>query len=103
MADIVIEALILDLLEWLTTGERGYEEVIDVWRTSCCPETGGLGECERSGTDPERASGRRLCRESHALRPRISRTVQEHSRLRRAARFQVNSPAVWPGRPLRLE
>ena len=30
MADIVIEALILVLLEWLTTGERGYEEVIDV-------------------------------------------------------------------------
>ena len=30
MADIVIEALILDLLEWLAIGERGYEEVIDV-------------------------------------------------------------------------
>ena len=57
MADIVIVALILDLLEWRATGERGYEEVIDVWRTSCCPETGGLGECERSGTGSERASG----------------------------------------------
>jgi hypothetical protein len=35
MADTVIEALILDLLEWLASGERGYEEVIDAWRTSC--------------------------------------------------------------------
>ena len=35
MADTVIDALILDLLEWLASGERGYEEVIDAWRTSC--------------------------------------------------------------------
>jgi hypothetical protein len=35
MADIVIEALILDLLEWLASGEWAYEEVIDLWRTSC--------------------------------------------------------------------
>jgi len=35
MADIVIEALILDLLEWLASGEPRYEEVIDAWRTSC--------------------------------------------------------------------
>jgi hypothetical protein len=31
MADTVIEALILDFLEWLASGERGYEEVIDAW------------------------------------------------------------------------
>ena len=35
MADTVMEALILDLLEWLASGERGYEEVMDAWRTSC--------------------------------------------------------------------
>jgi hypothetical protein len=35
MADTVVEALILDLLEWLASGERTYEEVIDAWRTSC--------------------------------------------------------------------
>jgi D-3-phosphoglycerate dehydrogenase len=35
MADTVVEALILDLLEWLASGDRGYEEVIDAWRTSC--------------------------------------------------------------------
>ncbi|HLK51002.1 MAG TPA: hypothetical protein VKT49_22830 [Bryobacteraceae bacterium] len=31
----VVEPLILDLLEWLRRRERTYEEVIDVWRTSC--------------------------------------------------------------------
>ena len=35
MADAVVEALIVDLLEWLARGERSYEEVMDAWRTSC--------------------------------------------------------------------
>ena len=35
MADTVVEALILDLLEWLATRERSYEEVMEAWRTSC--------------------------------------------------------------------
>jgi hypothetical protein len=30
-----VDALILDLLEWLADGERSYEEVIGAWRTSC--------------------------------------------------------------------
>jgi D-3-phosphoglycerate dehydrogenase len=34
MADPV-EALILDLLEWLAHGSRAYDEVMDAWRTSC--------------------------------------------------------------------
>jgi hypothetical protein len=35
MADPVVEALILDLLDWLARGERSYEEVMESWRTSC--------------------------------------------------------------------
>ena len=35
MADTVVEALILDLLEWVTIRDRSYEEVMDAWRTSC--------------------------------------------------------------------
>jgi hypothetical protein len=34
MADTV-EALILDLLDWLMLRDRTYEEVMDAWRTSC--------------------------------------------------------------------
>ncbi len=30
-----VDALILDLLEWLASGERAYTEVMDAWRTSC--------------------------------------------------------------------
>ena len=30
-----MEALILDLLEWLAARERTYEEVMEAWRTSC--------------------------------------------------------------------
>jgi hypothetical protein len=35
MAEATIEPLILDLLEWLASRERTYEEVMDAWRTSC--------------------------------------------------------------------
>lgn len=34
MADVV-EALILDLLDWVGSKERTYEEVMEAWRTSC--------------------------------------------------------------------
>jgi hypothetical protein len=34
MAD-PIDALVLDLLEWIGPRTRPYEEVIDAWRTSC--------------------------------------------------------------------
>jgi len=35
MCDATVEALILDLLNWLDAPERTYEEVMDAWRTSC--------------------------------------------------------------------
>lgn len=35
MAETVVEALILELLQWLAKRERSYEEVMDAWRTSC--------------------------------------------------------------------
>lgn len=30
-----VDALILDLLEWIGTKPRAYSEVMDAWRTSC--------------------------------------------------------------------
>jgi hypothetical protein len=35
LTDTVVEALILDLLEWLAEGERTYDQAIGAWRTSC--------------------------------------------------------------------
>ena len=35
MVDTVVEALILDLLDWLAKRERTYAEVMEAWRTSC--------------------------------------------------------------------
>jgi len=35
MADAVVDSLILDLLEWLASADRTYDEVMDAWRTSC--------------------------------------------------------------------
>jgi hypothetical protein len=33
--DSPVDALILDLLEWVASGERSYHEVMEAWRTSC--------------------------------------------------------------------
>ena len=30
-----VDALVLDLLEWIGAGPRPYAEVVDAWRTSC--------------------------------------------------------------------
>lgn len=35
MIDTVVDALVLDLLEWLAKRDRSYGEVMDAWRTSC--------------------------------------------------------------------
>ena len=35
MADPVLEALILQLVEWISEGEQTYELVMSAWRTSC--------------------------------------------------------------------
>ena len=35
MPDTTVDALIVDLLLWLSAGERTYQEVLDAWRTSC--------------------------------------------------------------------
>jgi hypothetical protein len=35
MSDATVDALIVDLLLWLNAQSRTYQEVIDVWRTSC--------------------------------------------------------------------
>lgn len=35
MEDTTVDALIVDLLEWLATHDRTYQEVIELWRTSC--------------------------------------------------------------------
>ena len=35
MTDAIVDALTLDLLEWLSIRDRTYQEVIDIWRTSC--------------------------------------------------------------------
>lgn len=35
MEDSSIDYLIRDLLEWISSRERTYEDVMDAWRTSC--------------------------------------------------------------------
>jgi D-3-phosphoglycerate dehydrogenase len=35
VVDTVVEALILDFLDWVKARDRSYEDTLDAWRTSC--------------------------------------------------------------------
>jgi D-3-phosphoglycerate dehydrogenase len=54
--DEPVEALILDLLDWLDAGPRPYVEVMDAWRTSC-PRLPVWEEANRRGFLDRRPSG----------------------------------------------
>jgi hypothetical protein len=78
MADVVVETLILDLLEWLAKRDRSYEEVMDAWRTSCpklpvweeANDRGLVGRTEVAGRSIVRAS---FAGRTHLERGRPSR------------------------------
>jgi hypothetical protein len=62
--DPVIEALILDLLQWLANGERTYEDVMEAWRTSCPRLTVWEDANDRGLVNSEQVNGRRVIRPS---------------------------------------
>ena len=53
-----VEALVLDLLEWLACRERSYEETLDAWRTSCPRLTVWEDANEQGLIAVDRANGR---------------------------------------------
>jgi len=63
MADSVVDSLVLDLLEWIGPGHRAYDEVLEVWRTSC-PRLPVWEEATERGfviRSSATGSGRRVC------------------------------------------
>jgi hypothetical protein len=80
MADVVVGALILDLLEWLARRDRSYEEVMDAWRTSC-PKLQVWEEANEGGlVERTEVAGRSIVRVSSA-----GLTLLEHGRPSRDA------------------
>jgi hypothetical protein len=73
VSDPVVETLILDLLQWLTNGERSYEEVMDAWRTSCPRLTVWEEANDRGLIASEYVSGRSLIRASSLGRNFLAR------------------------------
>lgn len=60
--DTTVDALIIDLLEWLESRERTYQEMIEVWRTSC-PRLPVLEDAKDRGfINAENFNGRELVR-----------------------------------------
>lgn len=64
MSEGVLDALLLDLLQWLKIGERTYEEVMDAWRTSCPKLTVWEDANDLGLIASECVSGRRIIRVS---------------------------------------
>jgi D-3-phosphoglycerate dehydrogenase len=60
MADTTVEALIRDLLLWLSQGDRSYEEVMNAWRTSCPKLPVWEDACDRGLVAQDFADGRRM-------------------------------------------
>jgi D-3-phosphoglycerate dehydrogenase len=79
VTDAVVEALVLDLLDWLDSGERTYQEVMDVWRMSC-PRLPVWEEANDRGLlTNEYRGGRELVRvtaSGHSLLARSGRSRQ---------------------------
>ena len=88
MADIAVDALILDLLEWLASRDRSYEEVMDAWRTSC-PKLPVWEEAnDRVLVESEDAGGSSIVRVSSS-----GRELLAQSRTSRDARRDVPARA----------
>ena len=57
-----VDALILDLLEWVASGERSHAEVMDTWRTSCPRLSVWEDATDRGLITRERVNGRAIVR-----------------------------------------
>jgi hypothetical protein len=68
-----VDALVLDLLEWIGPCERPYSEVLDAWRTSC-PRLPVWEEANARGyLEPFTEAGRAMVRLTPAGRDELSR------------------------------
>ncbi len=57
-----VDALILDLLEWVASRERTYREVLEAWRTSCPRLPVWEDATDRGLVRRERVDGRSIVR-----------------------------------------
>jgi hypothetical protein len=69
----VVDALVLDLLEWVAAGERSYAEVMDAWRTSCPRLTVWEDATDRGLVARALVEGRALVRVTPAGRALLAR------------------------------
>nr|WP_314075360.1 hypothetical protein [uncultured Roseococcus sp.] len=57
MSTPVVQALMLDMVEWLARSPRPYEEAIEAWRTSCPRLTVWEDAMEEGVIENRRAAG----------------------------------------------
>src|SRR5207302_9955290 len=100
--DPVIDALILDLLEWLAKGERSYEQVMEAWRTSCPRLTVWEYANDRGLIATEQVNGRKLMRPSLAGLALLDQRYPRHCSDAPRQRVGVTQPPQIPRNPILL-
>jgi|LNFM01.1.fsa_nt_gb hypothetical protein len=96
-----IEALILDLVEWVAKEPRSYDEVMDAWRTSCPRLTvwedavdRGLVQREATAADGVVVRVTPAGRAHLVEHGRATSTTPRHAAATGAAGFTPTSPRV---------
>ena len=73
MSDPVVESLMLDLLDWISSPtERTYDEVMDAWRTSCTRLQVWEDASDRGLVTMEHVDGRNLVKLTAAGRAHLA-------------------------------
>ena len=98
MSDPVVEALILDLLEWVRKEERIYEDVMDAWRTSCPKLPVWEDANDRGLVEQQWRDGRCVVRITDAGRARIWKPNVPPWRRIRGLRFSNQAVVVGVSR-----
>ena len=75
----IVDALVLDLVEWVAGGDYSYAEVMDAWRTSCPRLTVWEEATDRGLLGRARVDGRQVVTvtaSGHALLAAVGRAVR---------------------------
>jgi hypothetical protein len=96
MTDTTLEALILDLLDWLRARDRSYEETLDAWRTSC-PRLPVWEEANDRGLIArDEVNGRSIVRAT----PAGLALLEERRASKRLSRNGTTEPVATGSRPI---
>ena len=77
--DTTVEALVIDLLNWVALRERTYDEVLAAWRTSCPKLPVWEDACDEGLVATEQRNGRPVVRVTAGGQEFLTRRLSKKS------------------------